>query len=280
MADYTGKTIRDIFIIRRNKENLQKTKGKGGIAPIYDCKCLLCGKEFSRDIYGIKNNVYGNCGCESLQYDLKGKKFGLLVAIKPLGLNKHNEKIWECVCECGEIVYKTSSALRKTIKTGCKKCQNKIVGEKNRKGCHHSKRLFECWVNMKTRATNLKQDKNNRYINRGITICDEWKNDYYAFEKWALENGYQDDLTIDRIDVNGNYEPNNCRWANATQQANNRRNNKMIEYNGEIDTLANWSRKFNVKYSSLQYQLSKGLSFEEALGVCYENSSRHKTTNR
>ena len=154
-----------------------------------------------------------------------------------------------------------------------------MTGERNRKGYHYSKRLFECWVNMKTRTSNVKQDKNNRYVNRGITICDEWANDYYVFEKWALENGYEENLTIDRIDNNKGYSPDNCRWANATQQANNRRTNRMIEYNGEIDTLANWARKFNVKYSSLQHQLDKGLSFEKALEVCYDNSSRHKTTS-
>lgn len=279
MANYEGKTIRDIFIIKRNEKNLEKVKGKGGIDPVYDCKCLLCGKIFSRSIGKIKNNVYGNCGCKSLQYDLAGKKFGLLTAIRPLGLNKHKEKIWECVCECGEIVYKTSFALRKVIKTGCKKCQNKHTGEKNRKGYRYSTRLFECWVNMKTRATNVKQDISNRYINRGIDICEEWAKDYYTFEKWALENGYQENLTIDRIDNNKGYSPENCRWADKIQQANNRRSNRMIEYNGEIDTLANWSRRFNVKYSALSYQLGKGLTLDKALEVIYDNSSGYKATD-
>lgn len=276
MADYTGKTIRDIYIIKRNEENLQKAKNKkSGVDPVYDCKCLLCGKEFSRRISAIKRNVYGNCGCKSLQYDLEGKKFGLLTVIKPIGLNARKEKIWECVCECGEVVHRTSYSLRKIIKTGCKNCQNKIVGEKNRKGHHYSKRLFECWVNMKTRATNKNQDVNNRYVNRGITICDDWAKNYYSFENWALENGYEENLTLDRIDNNKGYEPNNCKWSNKTQQANNRRTNKIIEYKGKKDTLANWCRNLNVKYSKIQYLLSKGISMEKALEIYYDNNSRY-----
>lgn len=90
-------------------------------------------------------------------------------------------------------------------------------------------RLYRIYTNMKTRCYNEINHNYPRYGGRGITICDEWKKDFKAFLSWALENGYSENLTIDRIDVNGNYEPNNCRWSNAIEQANNKRNTVFVE---------------------------------------------------
>ena len=100
------------------------------------------------------------------------------------------------------------------------------------------------------------------YYGRGIRVCDEWQ-DFEPFAKWALNNGYSDGLSIDRIDNNGNYEPANCRWADAEAQANNRRTSKFIAYNGENLTIAQWSRKLGIAYDTILYNLSKGKTLED-----------------
>lgn len=84
-------------------------------------------------------------------------------------------------------------------------------------------------------------------------MCDEWKNSFFKFREWAIKNGYREDLSIDRIDVNGNYEPSNCRWVDAKIQSNNRRNNIVVELNGEKMTLKQWSDKMKLDYKSVHY---------------------------
>ena len=101
-----------------------------------------------------------------------------------------------------------------------------------------------------------------RYGGRGITICDEW-NDYNTFRDWALSNGYSDNLSIDRIDVNGNYEPSNCRWVDGIIQANNVRNNRIITFENSTYTMAEFARKIGISYSSLQHRLDRGWSIDK-----------------
>ena len=104
-----------------------------------------------------------------------------------------------------------------------------------------------------------------RYGGRGIIMCDEWINNPQSFYHWAINNGYKKGLTIDRINVNGNYEPSNCRWITKEVQDNNRRNNRKITYNGEIKTLSQWSRKYNINVVTLSDRLKAGMPIDEAL---------------
>ena len=106
-----------------------------------------------------------------------------------------------------------------------------------------------------------------RYGGRGIKMCDEWIKNPQSFYEWALENGYKDGLTIDRIDVNGNYEPNNCRWVTKEVQDNNRRNNRKITYKGETKTLSQWCRKYNINYQTAWKKSKKGYSIEKILKI-------------
>ena len=103
------------------------------------------------------------------------------------------------------------------------------------------------------------------YGGRGIKMCSEWINNPQSFYDWAINNGYQEGLSIDRIDVNGNYEPSNCRWVTKEVQDNNRRNNRKITYNGETKTLSQWCKKYNINIVTLSDRLKAGLSIEEAL---------------
>ena len=120
------------------------------------------------------------------------------------------------------------------------------------------RRLRRIFYNMKQRCYNPKAKSYNYYGERGITICDEWLNDSFNFYNWSLNNDYKDNLTIDRIDVDGNYEPDNCRWVTIDIQANNRRNNIFLEYEGEVKTVSQWSQEIGVSGSVIKNRFEKG----------------------
>lgn len=127
-------------------------------------------------------------------------------------------------------------------------------------------RLFHIWQNMKKRCHCETYRDYHRYGGRGIKVCDEWRNDFLIFYNWAINNGYKEKLQIDRIDVNGNYSPNNCRWVTFVQQQNNRRNNRWITYNNETHTLAEWAKKVGINRHALGERLNRyGWSFEKAI---------------
>jgi hypothetical protein len=119
--------------------------------------------------------------------------------------------------------------------------------------------LFRIWAKIEERCYSPQSKAYRHYGGRGIKVCDEWRNDFMNFYNWAIANGYKEDLTIDRIDVNGNYEPNNCRWATMQQQQNNRRNNRVFIIENQRYTLAQLSRKYNVTESQVQLALVMGL---------------------
>ena len=126
-------------------------------------------------------------------------------------------------------------------------------------------RLYRIWVNMKTRCYNINASNYERYGGRGITICDEWKNDFAAFYNWAMSNGYSDDLTIDRINNNGNYEPLNCRWASYSDQNKNKNNTPIYSYNGVSFHQYEVYELFGVKRTTFQARIKRGLTVEQAL---------------
>ena len=140
--------------------------------------------------------------------------------------------------------------------------------KRGRKSTIGNPRLYNIWEKMKTRCYNQNSEKFKCYGGRGITICVEWKNNFYAFREWAIANGYREDLTIDRIDVNGNYEPTNCRWATIKEQQNNRRNNKIISYNGKTLNVSQWAELYNIRASTLYCRIyQRGWDFEKAINT-------------
>ena len=124
--------------------------------------------------------------------------------------------------------------------------------------------LYGRWNAMKQRCFNETNQKFPRYGGRGITIADEWL-DFHEFENWAKENGYQKELTLDRVDTDGNYEPSNCRWVNQSIQQNNRNNNRIIEYEGKEYTLAELSDLYDMNSATLAQRLDKGMPVKKAL---------------
>lgn len=129
-----------------------------------------------------------------------------------------------------------------------------------------SSRLYCIWKHMKERCHSKNCKDFANYGARGISVCDEWKNDFLSFKKWALENGYNEALTLDRIDSNGNYEPTNCRFATRKEQNNNKRDNHYLTHNGETKTLSEWSKETGLNVTTILMRISKyKWSVEKAL---------------
>ena len=125
------------------------------------------------------------------------------------------------------------------------------------KGLPYYKRIHSIWLNMKARCNNPNRPKYPRYGGRGIKICNEWLESYENFRDWAMANGYRDDLSIDRIDVNGNYEPNNCRWTDMKTQQRNRRNNHLVTFNNETKCITEWAEILGCTTSKIEKEVKK-----------------------
>ena len=196
--------------------------------------------------------------------DLTGQRFGLLTVLKRHG-HSGNEVTWLCKCDCGKESVVMGEALRrgKTKSCGCLRRLH-IVEANTKHGLVHTP-LYRIWSNAKSRCFDVNCKSYKNYGGRGITVCDEWKDDFQAFYDWAMANGYKEGLSIDRIDNNGNYEPSNCRWTTVKEQSNNRRNNRYLEFRGEKKTASQWAELLGIKTSTIYSRLKYGWSVEETL---------------
>lgn len=163
--------------------------------------------------------------------DLTGERFGRLIVISRAGINSYGKPTWNCMCDCGNHVIVNAHELRNgdTKSCGCFQNEQIRIPHYTHRGTHD--RLYRIWASMKTRCTNPKCKEYKDYGGRGITICQEWMNNYEEFRNWANSSGYdatapRGECTLDRINVNGNYEPKNCRWVSTYIQNQNKRNKK------------------------------------------------------
>lgn len=194
--------------------------------------------------------------------DLTGQKFGRLTVIKRFNNKNNRHTQWICKCECGNECIVNADNLKKghTQSCGCLSREQAVITNTIH-GLSKTK-IHKVWDTMIQRTTNPNNSSYKKYGGRGIRVCEEWRNNFKTFYDWAISNGYKEGLSIDRIDVNGNYEPSNCRWANQKEQARNRRNNRLITYNNETHCIAEWAEITKLSISRIAGRLQRGWEIE------------------
>lgn len=189
--------------------------------------------------------------------DLTGMKFNRLT-VESFNRNENGQNYWNCICSCGnKVIVNTGRLKYGSIKScGCQKRDALI--RRNTKHSLSNTRLYEIWCGMKKRCYNKKSKSYSNYGGRGISVCDSWKNDFLCFYEWAIKNGYNETLTIERIDVNGNYCPENCKWITLSEQTINLR--KTIRYSicGIERPLIEWSKYVYSSYSAIYQRYHYG----------------------
>jgi hypothetical protein len=239
------------------------------------CKCD-CGNE-TIVLKANLGRVVKSCGClgreaaktasQRRNIDISGKKFGRLTAIRIDHVAKANNgqtvQYWLCKCDCGTEKVIMKYHLGKSIfSCGCLLREN----ARNRFRTHGDTKtsLYHRWMRMKERCYNKNHQAYHLYGGRGINVCDDWLI-YENFKKWALANGYKEDLQIDRIDNDGNYCPENCRFTGSKEQAVNRRTTKFIEYNGERLSYADWSLRLGSSRNIVEKRIAAGWNEIDAI---------------
>lgn len=205
--------------------------------------------------------------------DLIGQKFGKLTVVARAENNKQNKAMWICKCDCGNMKKKPVSSYE--IKSGkVRSCGCLYKGQKN--GIKHgwgNTRLWSIWSGMICRCKPSFKESHN-YFDRGISVCEEWKT-FIPFRDWALSNGYSDELSIDRIDNNKGYSPDNCRWSTMKEQQNNRRNNVRITVNGITHTASEWSEITGIRRETLICRYKSGWN-ESEMFIAPDLGNRYK----
>lgn len=277
--DLIGHRFGRLVVIGKAKDDFSKN---GKRIAKWHCRCD-CGNELDVREFNLKNGNTKSCGCyrisrikEKLTEDLVGQRFGRLIVVERAD-NLYGRTAWKCKCDCGGSKIAISANLKRGLVTscGCKVKENRVpdYAIKYHKHNMSRKRIYGVWLSMKDRCYNVNCSTYENYGGRGIKVCDEWlgENGAENFIKWAYENGYDKnapygECTLDRRDVNGDYEPDNCRWVTQKEQANNKRNNLKFEYKGEIKTLAEWCEIYEKNYDSIRRRIVRdGWEFEKAL---------------
>ena len=249
--DLTGQKFGKLTAIKRTENKDKKV--------MWLCKCD-CGNEtivWSSDLICGKKR---SCGCLLEEWrnkkrdELIGEKFGRIKVLKwiPISERENKRKCYLCQCDCGNIFPCRKDLLKEGRRVSCG-CYNREISKAGitKKHGKYQSRLYSIWHKIKERCLNPNVKEYKNYGGRGITICDEWLRDFQVFYDWSMSHGYEDNLSIDRIDVNGNYEPDNCRWITNLKQQNNRRDNIFLDCNGEKLTVAELSRKYDIPYPTM-----------------------------
>jgi hypothetical protein len=210
--------------------------------------------------------------------DITGKTFGRLAVLKQSTMRRHGKIAWECVCQCGARIVVSGNSLKRgnTTSCGCRHAEIKnAIGDKCRTHGMCRTPEYASWCSMKDRCNNPNNDDYAHYGGRGIRICDRWND---SFEAFIADIGHKPfpRATVDRIQVNGNYEPGNCRWATQAEQTRNKRNNRRLTFNGVTRTLSEWEALLGFKRGVIDGRIKRGWSVELALstGKCHRWSRR------
>jgi hypothetical protein len=263
--DITGLRFGRLVVIKE----IEKKICKKGAIYYWLCKCD-CGIEKVIAKSSLLNGSTVSCGCylkessakrrHEQSKDITGMRFGKLTAICQ-SRYENNISYWLCRCDCGKESVVNKKSLTGGVTKSCGCLAKELTRARSITHGESGTRLYKIWAGMKRRCNDLEFE---RYGKRGISVCNEW-NTYDVFRDWALNNGYDDNLTIDRIDNDKGYEPNNCRWATAKEQAYNRSSNRYLEYNGERHTIKEWSKKIGLAVTTISERLKRGWSIKDTM---------------
>lgn len=260
--NFEGNRFGKLVVIRQDKTYITPS-GQKKITWLCQCDC---GNQKVIRSSNLARGKTNSCGCIR-RSQLLGKRFGYLLVTEYLGTN-NGKTLWKCKCDCGEEVVKEGIALTKGSVRSCGCLVRKLNKEKAAQNAKHGMtktRIYKIWQCMKNRCRNSNLHEYQYYGGRGIKVCKEW-NDFLPFYEWAISNGYSEKLTLDRLNVDGDYEPSNCRWISIQEQQLNKRNNQFITYKGETKTVTEWSREKEISLSTLRHRLFvANWSIEKAL---------------
>lgn len=250
--DVTGQRYGALVAIRPSE-----LRHRNSVNWLFKCDC---GNEVIYPINSVRAGREKSCGCrinkkapKPRESTLKpGDQFGDLTVVKIVGKHTDGHFMSEVKCKCGEVFAIRDSLIRCGRITRCKKCSSEALKTHGMTDTP----LFHCWQSMRSRCYNPNNKEYKHYGARGISVCPEWK-DSRTFIEWALNNGYKEGLTIDRIDVNGNYEPSNCRWTTMLRQARNKRNTRYIHFEGRYLPIRDVAEITGIKAATIIQRLDK-----------------------
>lgn len=229
----------------------------------YRESCWLCECDCgNRVVVSRSKLITGNtssCGCRKhgpKREDITGQRFGRLTVAGFDHTDQHRNSYWLCECDCGNKTVVTRGGLTSGNTTSCGCYNRERVSESTTTHGMSKTLLYKVWKDMHTRCENKNGDTYHRYGARGICVCSEWGT-FENFRDWALETGYKQGLTIDRIDNDRGYSPSNCRWVNWSVQGNNRSTNHIVEYAGRRHNIMEWTKILGINYSTLWARIKR-----------------------
>lgn len=271
-----GNKYNHLTITQIDYERTNKIDYRGKRRTYCFARCDCDGNEKSYILSDVVKGHTKSCGCVKYKNlenreSLVGKKFGAWTVLRQVdskitsGGNK--KACYECRCICGNIKTVTRQALMNGESKSCGCLKTQYCSQTNYKHGMAYNRIYKIYTSMKSRCSNPNNAEYNRYGGRGIEVCSEWLGDegFINFYNWATNNGYQDNLSIDRVNNDGNYEPNNCRWATFKEQMNNTSKNHNLTYNNETHTAKEWSKILNISIHNIYYRIKKGYPVEKVL---------------
>lgn len=284
--DLTGQRFGRLTVIERTNNHISPSGYK---YVMWKCKCD-CGNFVNVRTADLKDNHTQSCGCLCKEMltklklvDLTGQTFERLTVIKRvddyISPSGYHSVQWLCKCKCGNNTIVTSENLKSGNTKSCGCYSKESLIERNTSHNASNTRLYHVWSSMKDRCSNPNNKKYMDYGGRGIAVCDEWANNFELFANWAYNNGYiefvsRGECTLDRIDVNGNYCEDNCRWVTQKTQSNNKRNNHYITYKNETHTVTEWNEILGYKKGVLSRRLFNGWSIEDAFTKPIKSNSK------
>lgn len=258
--DLTGKRFGRLTAISENNEVPRK-----GTSTYWNCLCD-CGNTVIASTQHLRSGDKQSCGCMR-KNDLTGKRFGRLTVLErseekyiTKSGKEYPNAIYICRCDCGKIISCHGGNLLKGATSSCGCFQKESASKRFSVHRMRNSRLYNCWTNMRSRCNDKNNKSYHNYGGRGIKVCNDWNVSFVSFMEWATSHGYSENLSIDRIDVNGDYCPENCRWATTEQQANNQRKTIRIEILGIEKSLKQWTNFMGWKYGTYAQRYRKGNS--------------------